>query len=509
MTIYYDLTKFKADILNQLVSLHPEIESLQSFISSQILELETSAISSLESKTPFTQDENLYMKSKISLKYAQEADLDHINSDLAGYQHLSPELDISFWLEKRSQQQNLQNHPTSNGKDLQKKSQKSQVQSQKSQVQSQKEIDLLIRENIQSNWRKELDKKKLDWEIKILDEMRKTFINQIDHKLKNIKKIQSALDTLNLFPGLFWDLSLGHLVEEDIAAITELAQFLEKNEAVRELCEILGRLNHEAKEYERVKILEKQSYVIPKASSFYRDEIVGIKQSKQISEILPQELSLLSEPTLSALFDLKYVENRLLAFDKHGIEYTEIEVEEEKIIDQEKKKNKGPMILCVDTSGSMIGAPEKIAKAITFFIATKAYQEKRDCYLINFSTQIEIMDFSKQKSLSDLISFLKKSFHGGTDVLPALKEGIQKMNTAQYQNADMLIISDFVMEINNHQLIESIKNQQIQNNRFFALSIGRFNLNHISKIFDQEWLYDHDLGQVIQLAKMISHLLDY
>ena len=38
------------------------------------------------------------------------------------------------------------------------------------------------------------------------------------------------------------------------------------------------------------------------------------------------------------------------------------EVEEERLIEVEEEEKLGPMIICVDTSGSMQGSPETIAK---------------------------------------------------------------------------------------------------------------------------------------------------
>ena len=43
-------------------------------------------------------------------------------------------------------------------------------------------------------------------------------------------------------------------------------------------------------------------------------------------------------------------------------------IEQEEVM-MEKKKPKGPIIICVDTSGSMHGTPENIAKTVAFALA--------------------------------------------------------------------------------------------------------------------------------------------
>jgi len=44
--------------------------------------------------------------------------------------------------------------------------------------------------------------------------------------------------------------------------------------------------------------------------------------------------------------------------------------------DVELDESQGPMIICVDTSGSMSGSPETVAKAVTLFMASKAREPK-------------------------------------------------------------------------------------------------------------------------------------
>ena len=64
--------------------------------------------------------------------------------------------------------------------------------------------------------------------------------------------------------------------------------------------------------------------------------------------------------------------------------------------------SKGPMILCIDTNGSMNGTPEYIAKAIALYFATQSMKEKRKCFLINFSTSIETLELTNENGLKIL-----------------------------------------------------------------------------------------------------------
>ncbi|MBR1614821.1 MAG: VWA domain-containing protein, partial [Treponema sp.] len=98
----------------------------------------------------------------------------------------------------------------------------------------------------------------------------------------------------------------------------------------------------------------------------------------------------------------------------------------------------------MDTSGSMHGTPENIAKTVTFALSKIAIEEERKCYLVSFSTEIETLDMSDFKSgdaLTRIVQFLHMSFNGGTDASPALRHAVQMLQKDGYKNADVLMIS--------------------------------------------------------------------
>ena len=52
-------------------------------------------------------------------------------------------------------------------------------------------------------------------------------------------------------------------------------------------------------------------------------------------------------------------------------------------------------MFCIDTSGSMIGKQEMVAKSVALYMANTAVSQKRVCYLINFSININSLDLTK------------------------------------------------------------------------------------------------------------------
>jgi len=84
-----------------------------------------------------------------------------------------------------------------------------------------------------------------------------------------------------------------------------------------------------------------------------------------------------------------------------------------------EKQDRGPIIVCLDTSGSMRGAPETIAKAVALEAVRIASAEKRDCYLYAFSGTAQVAErdlTTKRDGIQPLLEFLGCSFHGGTDI---------------------------------------------------------------------------------------------
>ena len=97
--------------------------------------------------------------------------------------------------------------------------------------------------------------------------------------------------------------------------------------------------------------------------------------------------------------------------------------------------------------------------------------------------------------------FLQMSFHGGTDVAPALSHALDTMQSEQYAKADLLMISDFVMGHLPSQIREAIEAQRLNGSRFHSLVINQaFHAQDVRSLFDQEWIYDPHSSQITELV---------
>ena len=105
----------------------------------------------------------------------------------------------------------------------------------------------------------------------------------------------------------------------------------------------------------------------------------------------------------------------------------------------------GPMIICLDTSGSMRGAPEQVAKACVLQALRSAHPAGRACHLVSFGGPGEVLERElamTPQGLDELLAVMGQSFDGGTDLQTPLERAITRVQTQDWALADILIVSD-------------------------------------------------------------------
>lgn len=510
MQLQNNIYKLKGDFLIKLKKEYSEIwdENIYNKLDHQIAERLSTFKKTLLSKSPYSKHYFTLTRAERDQKW-NGGSVSKTLEDIEHYKELNTDVDTSFWLEKLMKFDNLRLDLNKNMLDHRTKYALTEADLCRLTSEENEKIKITaIRRNLQEAWRKDYEKLQLDWELNEIQKLRNQILKKYSDWLDKIHVITKALNSLGLDNGILWDLSPGSLTAQDIAQLKRWAEYLQNDENLKKLCELMGKLSKESKSQKNIQTQVTQRYEIPEIDINSSEEIAGIKLGNDLENVLPQELSNLTDPDISILFDLKFIESRLVCFEKQGYKMAW----EEEVIYKDKQvhetEKKGPIIICIDTSGSMSGAPETIAKALTLVLATKAANQRRACYLINFSTSIETIDLQPPKGIADLIHFLNQSFHGGTDITPALNEAVQKMQKEKYTKADLLMISDFVFSVPNKPLRDAIEKQKLNGNRFYTLSIGQFNLTDADELFDFYWKYDSANGTITELNSMIERVAD-
>lgn len=349
-----------------------------------------------------------------------------------------------------------------------------------------------LRRNFINDMEQNLIERKNMWEQNRIDEMRKAFLEELYKKIDNFIRLEKLLSPFIKTLGHLWDLSESTFETSGFEILEQFLILLDQDESLRELAELLGKQTRAQSLFEkeiRDKVVIKSEWH-PKPA--YRGEIDGLRYSNDISSVLPSELALLKNTAAKKLFQLKFAQKQLLSFKYQNdvLDSKEENIQEETSV--EKQEPKGPIIICVDTSGSMHGTPENIAKTITFALSKIAIEEERKCYLISFSTSIETLDLTdfSANPIGKLVQFLRMSFHGGTDATPALKHAVKMLSENEWKNADVLMISDFVMQSLNNDIKTQIESAQEDNTNFHSLVIGTSGNNGAINSFDHNWFYD-------------------
>lgn len=362
----------------------------------------------------------------------------------------------------------------------------------------------VLRGNVLHDWRQFIQVSKNREEASFLASSFGRYFDTLGRKVEKLHDLGDLLSPFYGFLGLAWNDSLGNWNKIDVSQLESYAESLGRDRTLRELAELLGRFQrarHQTDEVRKQRLLPRQQW---KPNPYGRSEIIGIHHSDEISRMLPSEVALLSSPETEIILSKKYVEKKLLTFQYRAQDMSTTYEEEEDEVPDQQPDDMGPIILCVDTSGSMFGAPERVAKALALAILEVALKQQRRAFLISFSTGLKAIEMTGvEKDLGQFIDFLKMSFHGGTDIQPALEEALSVMQREDYRDADVLVISDFVIPRLSRKTFEKIERTRRQRQTsFHSLFITRRPDPRTipPPIFDQHWVYDLDNPAVVRQA---------
>ena len=275
--------------------------------------------------------------------------------------------------------------------------------------------------------------------------------------LSQVGEIEDHLPSLEmlslLYPGRDWDQSMLELHRTYFANLYKYSRIVERNEDIQNILGLIGRIEMEYGG-SRLSLL-----------SHGRSEVYSVTTSGDLEHMLPVESVKLQDETLKSLFFAKWIDGKLLAYQLYGMNWA-----------GGAKKKRGPMVALVDTSGSMHGAPEIVAKSIILALVRHMLKEGRDVKVFLFSSvdqTAEIELTNSRKMASEFLDFLNYSFEGGTDFNTALREGVDTLKERQYKNADILFITDGLSMVSDEHVISCLNEVKKKNGtRLFTIIIG-------------------------------------
>ncbi len=300
-------------------------------------------------------------------------------------------------------------------------------------------------------------------------------------RVEGWRKLRSVFGSLGVAMGIGQGLADGVLRHAGWADFAKMAKWLEQVPQVMELVSQLGRMNDTSSGESITEQVLTPVRRIEEYREFVRiprlpEEIRGVERSGEIARMLPSESMLLLRPKLKLLWHARRAEEALSTYLVEGTEIRRREREVEVMMEQEQVKPRpirGPVIAVVDTSYSMHGRPEYIAKALVLSMLGLAHREGRRCYLYGFSgpSNVSGLELSLNDSgLPRLLEFLALSFHGGTDPSGVLTQVVKRLGEAEWKKADVLLVSDG--EFSASHLSTLIASAKADGTRFHGVLVG-------------------------------------
>jgi uncharacterized protein with von Willebrand factor type A (vWA) domain len=195
------------------------------------------------------------------------------------------------------------------------------------------------------------------------------------------------------------------------------------------------------------------------------DEVTSISFGSDLAHLLPSELALLSDPDLEDLFFYRFTEAQLLQYALIGSE----------------KQGQGPIILAIDSSGSM-GTQmqgftrEAWSKAVMLALLAIARKQKRDMAVIYFSgLEDALVTFHFPKGCSTYIEVLgcTETFIGGlTAFEPWMHRALELVDGSAFNRADVICVSDGLTSIHPSVQAEWKVRRHTRQMRAYGVLIG-------------------------------------
>lgn len=256
----------------------------------------------------------------------------------------------------------------------------------------------------------------------------------------------------------------------------QIENYIHRYPQLQEIADMIGRDKDPSKEEKDTVVYKFLPTAVSRNSSV--EEIDRVESGDNLERIFPVEWAI-----PESLFFKRYVTKELQQFSSPDKDKPR-KVEEHK---KDPRLTKGPIIVSIDTSGSMSGEPLKIAFSLLKQLLRIAKQQKRPCFLISFSVRSKSIDLSKPRNWGRVDHFLGHSFSGGTDGEQMLGEVIRVLQNSTFEMADVLIVSDLQFSRPASSTMEKINKEKALGTRFYALQIGHWKEHEYRDVMDKIW----------------------
>lgn len=310
---------------------------------------------------------------------------------------------------------------------------------------------------------------------------------QVQHQVQNsnLKKIirvatESALNEVQEADSILsaWGIEPGTLQHLPIDKKLSLVNSLRTGKFKR-MAEAIGRMRRFAINKQKTKFNQSN------------EEICDISFGNDISRLIPSELMLLNNPQTKLDFKRRFAEGKLMQYELRGKE----------------RLNKGPIIACIDNSGSMSGDREIWSKAVALALLEIARMQKRDFTCIHFgsrndnliddkySDELVITILKNEQNISEKIIQVASTFiGGGTDFETPLTKSLEIIETSTFNKADIIFITDGSCDVSDEWLTNFLTKKKEK----------EFNIYSILIHSNETWCLEKFSNEIIPVSQMLD-----
>ena len=280
-----------------------------------------------------------------------------------------------------------------------------------------------------------------------------------------------------------FQISFQEIGSEDYETLFSSRDIFFKYPVLKEIVEIIGRDKPQDKEEKDTAVTAYIPILLSHAQSI--TEVDGVNIGNTIQQALPSELVYLSAKDTEDVFFHRYATRQLQQM-----------ASKPPVVSQKKTKRshtemprliKGPIIVSVDTSGSMSGKPMKVAMSLLLQLLQMARRQKRACYLITYSVRAKAINLAHPGNWRLVRKFLREGFSGGTDGNEMLREAVATLQKKKYSMADVLIISDFEWYRSDKPVLTQMNQEKALGTKFYGLGIHAQDWSRKHEWLDRMW----------------------
>lgn len=289
-------------------------------------------------------------------------------------------------------------------------------------------------------------------------------------QIETANAMQAIHQSFAIERQLGWDLSRGLPETGSVEQLLQLHRQVKSSSYLQSIIQLIGRNKRHAASFEKspgisqhLPFTDNTIQKLPDDHSV--NSVSGVFYGDDISRMLASESVLLGHRQLKSLWHARRAEHQLQNYHIRGVLSDHVPVVDDMSILPDKAsswriRQQGDMVICMDTSASMRGKPEQIARAVVYEIMRVAHLQSRACYLFAFSGAGEITEYDlnlQHAGWQPLVDFLSQSFHGGTDIDGVLQRAFDKLLHSRRHSADLLLVSDGRFKISDNEAVMRFK----------------------------------------------------